>query len=85
MDINQFKFIINSGCSYGCMGDSIKHMLIPGPYYDLKSKSENRLKEVIGDNTWYEADGNVVIIDVALSSQSSEYIADSTIEIISFL
>lgn len=85
MDINQFKFIINSGCSYGYMGDSIKHMLIPGNPYKFKTNSERRLRDSIGSDIWFEADGNVVIVDVSLSSQSSEYIADSTIEVISFL
>jgi len=80
MNINNFKFIINSGCSYGQMGESIKHPIDSGIYDNLHESIKNKIGE-----DWFISDDNVVIIDVSLSSMGSEWIADSTIHTINYL
>lgn len=72
--LNKFKFIINSGCSYGLMAESIKKPIETG------SNDFNQVKD-----RWFVTDDNVVIIDVSLPSQGAEWISDSTIHTVNYL
>ena len=72
--LNKFKYIINSGCSYGEMAESIKKPIETG------LNDSNQVKD-----KWFITDDDVVIIDVALPSQGAEYISDSTIHTVNYL
>ena len=72
--LNKFKYIINSGCSYGEMAESIKKPIETG----LNDSNQEKDK-------WFITDDDVVIIDVALPSQGVEYISDSTIHTVNYL
>jgi hypothetical protein len=75
LNLNNYKFIINSGCSYGRITNSIiaGHILIKEQ--TLQEFNEPRLI----------VDGNVIIINVALSSSSHDWQSDSVIYVCSKL
>lgn len=81
--LNKFKYIINSGCSYGRMADSIKRPLETFKTINYAELDLRDLNEI--QDKWFVTDENIVVIDVSLPSQSSEYITDSTIHSVNYL
>jgi len=82
-DKNKFKWIVNSGCSYGVMAMVVSNPLYPHGYH-LSEKYVG--KDTSGfDMKIHEQTDNIVVIDVAEQSQSVNWISDSTIYVVTKL
>lgn len=79
--LNDYKFIINSGCSYGQMIESIKNPISSGVYDSLDETISNKL----GKNKWFITNEKIILIDVGLPSQGAQWISDSIIHSVNFL
>jgi len=79
--LNEYKFIINSGCSYGQMIESIKKPIESGVYDSL----DEVISKKLGKKQWFITDEKVILIDVSLASQGAQWISDSIIHTVNFL
>lgn len=87
MDLNDYKYIVTSGCSYGQFTLSISEIkhesnLSGNINYlenkdDVKFLTEETLKS-LGLSSIHDTDDKVVFIDVSQASQSSDWISDTT-------
>jgi hypothetical protein len=84
-NLNDFKYIISSGCSYGLMGESISIPINYGTEYDRKKFNQMDVLKKMEIKSHYESESDVIIIDLSVASQSSEYIMISTIQAVSSL
>jgi hypothetical protein len=83
MNINDFKYIVATGCSYG---DILKSILIEEESYI--NEYHTKLKKELADNNIKKYDlysNNIIFIDVPMRSQGTTWQADSMIYVISNL
>ncbi len=77
-NLNEYKFIVSSGCSYGLLPNSV---FKPFNLINRSSGSHNihkSLYEKYGEN-WLEIDNDVIVLNVSLGSQGSDWQSDSII------
>lgn len=83
-NLNEYKFIVSSGCSYGLLPNSIfKPFNLINRTSDT-NKMHKKLYEEYGKN-WLEIENNIIVLNVSLGSQGSDWQSDSTIYCISKL
>lgn len=93
MDLSKFKHIVTSGCSYGMMASSISNPIcsnssVKSVLEGVDTKRNSNLKQLFGQDlskTHFVLNGDIIIWDFAVRSQSSEWIADSLERAIDFL
>lgn len=82
-NIDQYKFLVNSGCSYGVMGMVVSNPLFPHGYHladNFKGKDTSGFEMIV-----HQQSNDVILIDVALQSQSVNWISDSIIYVVTKL
>jgi hypothetical protein len=77
-NLNQYKFIVSSGCSYGLLTNSVFK-----PFNLINRTVEsNKINQTLYNqyNTnWLEISDNVIVLNVSLGSQGSDWQSDSII------
>lgn len=82
MELSKFKHIVTSGCSYGMMAGSITSVV------SSEFDRQNKIKKLCGDDKsipFWVIKNDVIVWDVSLRSQSSDWIADTIERIVPFL
>lgn len=76
-NLNEYKFILSTGCSYGYLPDSVFK-----PFNLInRSPKNNTLMSLYGgyNKNWLEMDDKVIVLNFSLGSQGSDWQADSII------
>ena len=77
-NLNQYKFIVSSGCSYGLLPNSVfKPFNLINRTVDT-NRIHSSLYEQYNKN-WLEIDDNIIVLNVSLGSQGSDWQSDSII------
>lgn len=70
IDISNKKFIVHSGCSYGRLGNSL---------INVAGNLDSSIKSKLGNINPIDCKDDVILINVAMSSQGSDWQSDSSI------